>query len=105
MTQKVYADVQSLEPGDEVILFDFDARPITGGGAGDVQHFHGYTQLESIFWQGVEFKPWPCQTEGFEKTSDQPPTPTFTIGNIDGAISSSIVEGGARTRRPGGPTR
>jgi hypothetical protein len=39
----IYADIQSLEPGALVDLFELDARSITGGGAGDILRFHGYT--------------------------------------------------------------
>jgi lambda family phage minor tail protein L len=91
MTGKLFADVQTLEPGEDVYLFDLDARPITGGGAGDVLHFHGYTQVGDIIWQGITFKGWPCQIQGVQKTSDQQPTPTFSVGNIDGSISAMCL--------------
>lgn len=83
----VYADIQKLEPGDEVELFDLDARAITGGGPGDVSHFHGYTQVGSIFWQGIEYKPWPIELEGIEYNTQQPASPTFTAGNVDGSLT------------------
>ena len=35
------ADIQRLEPGAEVVLFELDARSITGGGEGDIIRFHG----------------------------------------------------------------
>lgn len=46
----VYSDVQQLEPGEMVELFELDARAITGGGYGDILRFHGYTQIGSITW-------------------------------------------------------
>jgi lambda family phage minor tail protein L len=84
----VYADVQKLEPGAMVELFDTDMRPITGGGAGDVLHYHGYTQVGSIWWQGTEYKPWPIDAEGFVLSTDQPPVPKLSFGNVDGSITA-----------------
>jgi phage-related protein len=46
----IAADVQKLEPGAMVELFDLDATAITGGGSGDVLHFHAYTQVGPIYW-------------------------------------------------------
>lgn len=84
----VYADVQKLEPGERVELFELDARSITGGGTGDVLRFHGYTQVGSIWWQGLEYSPWPIEAEGFELNPEQPPVPTLSVGNIDGSITA-----------------
>lgn len=80
-------DVQTLEPGALVELLELDATAI----GGDLLRFHGYTQIASIWWQGNEYKPWPIQMEGFEKTSGQPPTPKVTVANIDGSISSACL--------------
>jgi lambda family phage minor tail protein L len=71
-----------------VELFQLDARSITGGGTGDILSFHGYAQLGSIFWQGVEYKPWPIMAEGFQLTPDKPPMPMLTVGNVDGSITA-----------------
>ena len=86
MTDTLYAAVQRLEPGAKVRLFEIDFRPITGGGAGDVNYFHGYTQVGNIVWQGQQYQPWPIETEGFELTGGQQPTPKVQLGNIDNAI-------------------
>ena len=40
MTNSIYADVQKLEPGAEVVLLELDGTNI----GGSVLHFHGYTQ-------------------------------------------------------------
>lgn len=76
-------DVQTLEPSGLVELFELDAS-ILGGG---VLYFHGYTQVGSVTWKGVEYSPWPIKVEGFEATTDQPPQPTLSVGNVDGSIS------------------
>lgn len=84
----IYADVQKLEPGAEVVLLELDARSITGGGAGDVLRFHGYTQVGPIIWQGLSYSPWPIEAEGFDIDPGKPPTPTLGVGNVDGSITA-----------------
>lgn len=51
----IKGDIQTLEPGALVELFEIDATDISG----DVLRFHGYTQLGVIYWQGDEYSPWP----------------------------------------------
>lgn len=84
----IFADIQTLEPGEWVELFDLDARPITGGGAGDILRFHGYTQVGPIYWQGNTYEPWPIQPQGFKVDPDQPPVPTLSAGNVNGRMSA-----------------
>jgi len=82
------ADIQRLEPGAEIVLFELDARSITGGGEGDIIRFHGYTQSESILWQGKTYDPWPIQAEGFKVDPAQPTVPTLSVGNVNGRITA-----------------
>ncbi|MFK9969846.1 phage minor tail protein L [Klebsiella pneumoniae] len=100
----LHADYQKLEPGDEIRLFEIDGSAFN---MGDVLYFHGYniphTEAEilaaggdesklpakSIWWQGTEYKAWPCQLEGIESsTSGSDAQPTLRVGNIDGSISA-----------------
>jgi lambda family phage minor tail protein L len=83
MTLQVFADVQKLEPGDDVYLFELDLTVQSGIN----QRFHGYTQVGAILWQGNTYQPWPVQIAGIERTGAQQPTPTFSVGNVDGSIS------------------
>ncbi|ELO3191102.1 DUF1983 domain-containing protein [Escherichia coli] len=89
------ADYQKLEPGNEVRLFSVDG---TAFGMSDVLRFHAHNiahtpeeievaggdenklPAKSIWWQGEEYKAWPCQVEGIEATTD---------GNNDGTYSIS----------------
>ena len=81
----IYAEIQKLEPGEWIELFELDATII----GGDVLRFHGYTRVGAIWWQGEEYSPWPIQVEGFAKLSDgQQPTPTLKVGDIDGSITA-----------------
>lgn len=116
-------DVQTLEPGSLVQLFEVDCTQF----GGDVLRFHGHaialreSDLQAlqnpiyagslmwfagsesvmagdaaadigavpIWWQGEEYSAWPCQVEGMESNgSGSPSTPTLSVGNIDGTISS-----------------
>lgn len=75
----INADVQKLELGALVELFELDASEI--GGA--VQRFHSYTQVGPIYWQGKQYDPWAIQAEGFEQVGEgQQPSPTLRVGNI-----------------------
>lgn len=82
----ISADVQSLEPGALIELFELDA---SGLGAGFIR-FHGYTQMTGIWWQGVEYSPWPIEATGFSATTDKPPVPTLRVGNINAAITAIL---------------
>lgn len=81
----INADIQTLEPGGLVQLFELDATAI----GAEVYRFHGYQRTESIWWQGIEYSPWPIQADGFEMTGDtQQPQPKLTVGNVTGFISA-----------------
>lgn len=96
-------DLQLLTPGNKVYLFQVDGSAFDGPELYFHNHPIPYTEEEllqargdpallpakSIWWQGVEYKPWPIQTEGFEEVSDgSAPTPTLSVGNLDGTISA-----------------
>jgi lambda family phage minor tail protein L len=84
----ITADVQQLEPGRLIELFEVDCMAI----GGDMLRFHAHLQSTSIFWQGNEYKPWPIQATGFEHTSDaQQPSPTLSVANLNGTISALCV--------------
>lgn len=84
----ITADIQQLDPGRLIELFEVDCTAI----GGDMLRFHGHLQSTSIWWQANEYKPWPIQGSGFERTSDaQQPAPTLTVGDINGTISALCV--------------
>jgi lambda family phage minor tail protein L len=81
-------DIQKLEPGELVELFELDATAI----GGDLQRFHGYMDSGIVTWQGNPYSPWPIEASGFERTGDaQQPTPSVTVGNVDGTISALCI--------------
>lgn len=86
----ITADIQTLEPGAKVELFELDASNIAGGAA---LLFHGYQQAGIITWQGKQYTPWPITAEGFAKTSEgQQPAPKLSVGNVDGSISALCIQ-------------
>ncbi len=97
------SDYQKLEPGNEVRLFSVDG---TAFGTGEVLRFHSYnvphTEAEivtaggdesklpakSIWWQGQEYKAWPCQIEGVEaSTSGSSAQPKLSVANLNGSVT------------------
>lgn len=83
----ITADVQTLEPGNWVELFEVDAQDI----GGDVYRFHQYGG-GSITFQGLEYDPWPIKSEGFEMTGDgKQPLPVLSLANVNGYIGSLCI--------------
>ncbi|MCT8281742.1 phage minor tail protein L [Xanthomonas translucens] len=80
----ILADIQTLEPGARVRLFELDATDL----GADQLYFHAHRQSAPIVWQGEVYYPWPVEATGFERTSDQPPNPRLRVGNIDGTITA-----------------
>lgn len=78
----IESDVQQLTPGPILEFWVLDATSIGGG----VVRFQGQ-QDGSVWWQGVEYDAWPVQGDGFERTSEQQPRPTFKVGNVNRAIT------------------
>ena len=96
-------DIQKLEPGGEIRLFEIDG---TEYGA-DYLRFHGHAiphtpeellayegseddlPAKSIWWQGAEYAAWPVQIEGISSSSDGTASrPTFAAGNINGRVTA-----------------
>lgn len=86
----ISTDVQKLEVGAEIRLFELDATGI----GGTLQRFHGYAQVGPIWWQGNQYDPWAIQAEGFEQVGEgQQPTPTLSVGNIGQDADGNPIPG------------
>lgn len=82
---KINYEIQTLEPGEVVELFELDATAI----GGELLRFHGHTKVGSIWWQGNEYSPWAIQAEGFARNGQgQQPTPRLSVGNVSGFVSA-----------------
>ncbi|HEE9988690.1 TPA: phage minor tail protein L [Citrobacter freundii] len=98
------SDYQKLEPGNVVRLFDVDG---TAFGVSDILRFHAHNiahtadeiaaaggdenklPAKSIWWQGQEYKAWPCQIEGIETATDGTSAqPTLSVANLDSSITA-----------------
>jgi lambda family phage minor tail protein L len=80
-------DVQRLDPGQLVELFELDATVL----GGDVLYFHAGTDAgrQPVVWQGNTYNPWPISATGFEFTGrGQLPTPRVSVGNIGGVMTA-----------------
>ena len=51
-TMSMSTDVQLLEPGDAVRLYEVDATHL----GGEVMRFHGHLQQGTIIWQGQVYE-------------------------------------------------
>ncbi|MEX0445525.1 phage minor tail protein L [Xenorhabdus sp. SGI246] len=95
----ITATLQRLEPGSKILLYTVDGSAF----GGPELHFHShpvaYTEAElespdsltakSIWWQGVEYKPWPVEIKGLETLSDgRAVSPTLSVANLDSTISA-----------------
>lgn len=97
------AQIQKLEPGAEIMLFELDGSDF----GADILRFHGHSiphtadelraagadadQLpaKSIWWQGEEYGAWPIQIEGIEANSDGTAVrPRVSVGNVTGRITA-----------------
>lgn len=75
-------DIQSLEPGPLVELWELDAVNI----GGEVVRFQSDSETP-IIWQGQTYAAWPIKGEGFARTSAQQPAPKLMVGNLNGSIT------------------
>lgn len=74
-------DIQKLDPGAQVTLFELDMTAL----GGTVVYFHAGTDgsRAPIVWQGNTYSPWPVLAEGFEYNGrGQLPVPHLKVSNI-----------------------
>lgn len=84
----ITADVQSLEAGEFVELFELDCTSF----GGDLLLFHGYINDGTITWQGKQYEPWAIEAEGFSRNGvGSLPTPLLRVGNVDAKISALCI--------------
>jgi len=87
------ADIQKLEPGAIVELFELDLSSIDP--AIGVLRFHAGTNglLQNVVWQGNIYTAFPVQATGFEINGQgQSPRPRFLVSNVAGAITALVLQ-------------
>lgn len=85
----IYADIQSLEVGQIVELFELDATSI----GGSITRFHnGVNPLGGdVVWQGNTYYRFPIEASGFEyRGQGQLPRPTVRVANVTGIIGALV---------------
>lgn len=81
----VSSDVQTLNPGNLVILYEVDASMI----GAEIYRFHGHRGDGTITFQGLSYDHWPITAEGFERSAQgKQAVPSLSMSNIDGFIGA-----------------
>lgn len=85
MAEKIYADIQTLEPKSEIHLYELDVSHL----GGDIAYFHAHRQSAPIYWQGKEYHAFPVEATGFAVSgTEAQPTPELMVGDPEGGIST-----------------
>ena len=93
MADKIISDVNGLEPGEIVDLFELDMSTGTAPASDPIFRWHsGYNEnLQEVIWQGNRYSAFPIEAEGFEWSGQGSiPKPTLTVANITSLLSSVI---------------
>ena len=88
----ISSDIQKLDPGAIVDLFELDSSTITGG---DVLYFHaGVNELgNDVVWQGKTYTRFPIEASGFERSSGGAiPRPRIRVANVTGLVGALARE-------------
>lgn len=102
----INSDLQKLEPGNRIRLFEVDGSKFNA----DILRFHAHTlphtpeeiaaaggdesklPAKSIWWQGNEYGAWPTQIEGIEASTDGTSAqPKLTVANLNGSITAMCL--------------
>lgn len=87
----IETDVQKLEPGAIVELFELDLTPF----GGDLLRFHAGTNglLANVTWNGNAYTAFPVAASGFEFTGQgQAPRPKLMVSNVAGSITALVLQ-------------
>lgn len=82
----IRAESVLLEPASRVYFYTVDATRVDPA-AGEL-NFHGYDQESTITWRGVVYHPWAIEISGLGKDGERPASPTLTVGNMRGVITT-----------------
>ena len=82
------ADIQKLEPGNQIRLFELDATRL----GANLWRFHGHAEEGDIIWQGQVYSPLQITAKGFDIRGDgRPATPTMQVANELGGVPGAIT--------------
>lgn len=86
----IASDIQKLEAGSIIELFELDTT-IVGG---DILRFHAGTNelVQNVVWQGNEYTRYPVVATGFDYDgSGQFPRPKLQVSNVLSAITALVM--------------
>ncbi len=82
------ADIQKLEPGNQIRLFELDATRL----GANLWRFHGHAQEGDIIWQGQLYSPLQITAKGFDIRGDgRPASPTLQVSNELGGVRGALT--------------
>lgn len=87
----IATDVARLEVSAPIELFELDATPV----GGEIFRFTnmGSPTGGSVWWQGLEYQPFPIEASGFDLAADGPlARPRLMVANVTGLIGALIRE-------------
>ena len=93
MADKIISDVNGLEPGELIDLFELDMSTGTAASTISIFRWHsGYNEnLQEIIWQGNRYSAFPIKADGFEWSGKGSiPRPNLTVANITSLLSGVI---------------
>lgn len=84
----INADIQTLEPGGLVELYEIDSTAM----GGDLLRFHPHLTAGAVVFQGIAYTAWPIVAQGFERSGGaSQASPTLSVSNVDGTISALCI--------------
>jgi lambda family phage minor tail protein L len=87
----IESDIQRLNPGQVIDLFELDATLLNGG----VLLWHnGVNELgNNVVWQGKTYSRFPVEADGFERSGKgSMPRPTLKAANVSGLVGALARE-------------
>lgn len=82
------ADIQKLEPGNQIRLFELDATRL----GANLWRFHGHAQEGDIIWQGQLYSSLQITAKGFDIRGDgRPASPTLQVANELGGVRGALT--------------
>lgn len=87
----ISTDIQKLEPGAIVELFELDLTPY----GGDLLRFHAGTNglLANVVWDGNAYTAFPVKASGFEFNGQgQTARPKLMVANVAGSITALVLQ-------------
>ncbi|MDP9666335.1 phage minor tail protein L [Pseudomonas sp. LP_4_YM] len=82
------SDIQKLEPGNQIRLYEVDATRL----GGNIMRFHGHAQEADIIWQGQLYSAMQIEAKGFDIRGDgRPATPTLQMANEIAGVRGAVT--------------